>query len=35
MTAWVKAGTKEAFGIVTDFVDPEYIDPAFPLKVHA
>ena len=25
MTAWVKAGTREEFGIVVDFVDPEYI----------
>lgn len=25
MTAWVKAGTKESVGIITDFVDPEYV----------
>jgi bacterial leucyl aminopeptidase len=29
MTAWVKAGTREEFGIVVDFVDPEYVVPAF------
>jgi hypothetical protein len=24
MTAWVKAGTKEEVGVITDFTDPRY-----------
>jgi hypothetical protein len=35
MTAWVKAGTREELGIVVDFVDPEYIFPAFFPNVNA
>jgi hypothetical protein len=29
MTAWVKEGTREEVGIITDFVDPEYVIPTF------
>jgi len=29
MTAWVKKGTREEVGIITDFVDPEYVISAF------
>lgn len=35
MTAWVKAGTREEVGIVVDFVDNEYVFPAFLPKVNA
>jgi hypothetical protein len=28
MTAWVKKGTQEEVGIITDFVDPAYVNPA-------
>ncbi len=29
MTAWVKKGSREEVGIITDFVDPEYVISAF------
>jgi len=29
MTAWVKKGTREEVGIITDFVDPEYVISTF------
>jgi hypothetical protein len=29
MTAWVKKGHREEVGIIIDFVDPEYVIPAF------
>jgi hypothetical protein len=29
MTAWVKKGYREEVGIITDFVDPEYVISAF------
>jgi len=29
MTAWVKNGTREEVGIITDWVDPEYVISAF------
>jgi hypothetical protein len=35
MTAWVKAGTREEVGVVVDFVNPEYIVPAFSQEVNA
>jgi len=33
MTAWVQKGTREEVGIITDFVDPEYVISAFSQKV--
>ena len=29
MTAWVQKGTREEVGIITDFVDPEYVISTF------
>jgi hypothetical protein len=34
MTAWVKAGTREEVGIIVDFVNHEYVFPAFLPKVN-
>jgi leucyl aminopeptidase len=37
MTAWVKKGTREEVGIITDFVDPEYalvLFPSLPKLIH-
>ena len=33
MTAWVKEGTREEVGIITDFVDPEYVIATFSQRV--
>jgi hypothetical protein len=33
MTAWVKKGSKEEVGIITDFVDPEYVISTFSQRV--
>jgi len=35
MTAWVKKGYQEEVGIITDFVDPEYVISAFLHRVAA
>jgi hypothetical protein len=35
MTAWVKKGTREEVGIITDFVDPEYVISTFSRRVTA
>ena len=35
MTAWVQKGSKEEVGIITDFVDPEYVTSTFSQRVTA
>jgi hypothetical protein len=35
MTAWVKEGTREEVGIITDFVDPEYVIATFSQRATA
>lgn len=35
MTAWVQNGTREEVGIITDYVDPEYVISTFSQRVTA
>jgi hypothetical protein len=32
MTAWVKSGTREEVGVITDFTDSEYAESIFLLE---